>query len=117
MAVRKDPRYHSKGKIFFAEVPNTDAVIQNLSASGLCIKSAQFIDVVPNAKYQMDLVPEEESNLEKFTVDVESRWIRTRARRSESGFVIVIPPGKPGNVLLDKYLEYLALQSEPIEET
>jgi hypothetical protein len=117
MAARKDPRYHAKAQVFIAEVPNTEAVIQNLSAGGLCITSSQFIDIVPNAKYQVDVVPEEESNLEKFTIDAESRWVRTKTQRSESGFVIVIPPGNPGKALLDKYLEYLAQHSEPIEET
>jgi hypothetical protein len=117
MAARKDPRYHAKGQVFIAEVPNTEAVIHNLSAGGLCITSSQFIDIIPNTKYQIDVVPEEESNLDKFTIDAESRWIRTKTQHSESGFVIVIPPGKSGKDLFDKYLEYLAQNSEPIEES
>jgi hypothetical protein len=117
MASRKDPRYPSKGQVFIAEVPNTEAVIQNLSTGGFCIKSSQFIDVVPNANYQIDVVPEEDANMGKFTINAVSKWIRTQTQRSESGFVIVIPPGNPGKELLDKYLEYLAQQSAPLEET
>ncbi|MDR1930475.1 MAG: hypothetical protein LBQ44_07590 [Treponema sp.] len=117
MAIRKDPRYSSNAQVFIAEVPDTEAVIKNLSVGGLCVKSSAFIDVVLNRIYKIDVVPEASSSLKKFTVNAKSRWIRAQAARSESGFVIVIPPGNPGKALFDQYLKYLETHAEAAEES
>jgi hypothetical protein len=116
MAVRKDPRYPSGGQVSIAQVPNAGTIIKDVSASGLCIQSAQFLDIIPNSRYQADVIPEMDSNLDRFTINIESKWIRTKMQSSESGFVIVIPPGTPESLRLQEYLEYLAKHSSPIEE-
>jgi hypothetical protein len=115
MGTRKDARYPSAGKVYIAEVPNTEALLKNLSASGLSLESGEFLDIVPKAQYSVDIVPEEDSNLDKFTLNLESRWIKTNQKRSESGFVIVIPPGADASIL-QKYLAYLAEHSAPLDD-
>jgi len=112
----RGPRYSSKGRVFVAEVENTDALLKNLSNSGLCIESNKFMDIVPKARYSVDIIPEEESNLEKFNLEIESRWIKSKMKNSESGFVIVIPSGTEKEVL-ERYLAYLAsVPGSEIEE-
>jgi hypothetical protein len=108
----RDPRYTSSGRVYIAEVTNTEAVLKNLSSSGLCIQSNDFLEVVPKSRYSVDIIPEKESNIDKFNLEIESRWVRTKRRSSESGFVIVIPPGTSGQEVLEQYLSYLAKKPE-----
>jgi hypothetical protein len=108
MEIRKKPRYESKGQVYIAEVLDTNAVLKNLSASGLCIESKEFMNIPPHSKYTIDVFPENESNIKSFTIDVESKWIRTKKDLSESGFVIIIPPGTSAKELLAEYLNFLS---------
>jgi hypothetical protein len=107
MGVRH-PRYDAKGRVYIAEVSNTELLLKNLSASGLCVESQEFVGVLPSARYSVDIVPEEEAGLDQFKLEIESRWIRSQKRGSESGFVIVIPPGSEGTQALERYLAFLA---------
>jgi hypothetical protein len=116
MSLRKNPRYESKGQVYIAEVLDTTAVLKNLSASGLCIESKEFMDITPNSKYTIDVLPEKEANVSPFKVDIESKWIRTKKEHSESGFIIVIPPGTSGHELLDEYLHFLSMHAKIVEE-
>ncbi|MDR2143566.1 MAG: hypothetical protein LBP29_04265 [Treponema sp.] len=112
MGMREKPRYESKGQVYIAEVLDTNAVLKNLSASGLCIESGEFMDIVPHSKYVIDIFPEKEANIKPFTLDIESKWIRTKKDYSESGFVIIIPPGTSGQELLNEYLKFLSKYSK-----
>ncbi|MDR2553563.1 MAG: PilZ domain-containing protein [Treponema sp.] len=113
MALRKETRYPAKGEVYIAEVRNTDAVVKNLSASGLCIESSKFMEIIPRSRYVAEITPDEDSGIGKFSVELESRWIRTSRQTSESGFVIVLPPGAPGYELLKQYIDYLASAPPP----
>jgi hypothetical protein len=114
--MRKNPRYESRGQVYIAEVLDTSAVLKNLSASGLCIESKEFMDIIPNSKYIIDVFPEKEANINPFKVAIESKWIRTKKERSESGFIIVIPPGTSGNDLLNEYLNFLSKHAKIVVE-
>ena len=107
----RDNRYHAKGKVYIAEVPNTEALLKNLSANGLCIQSPGFMEVVPKTHFSLSIVPEEGSNLGKFDINVESRWVKAKMKSSESGFAIVFPPGSSGKEALEQYLRFLAAGS------
>jgi hypothetical protein len=108
----RDPRFLAKGHVHIAEVTNTEAVLKNLSNSGLCIESNGFLEIAPKSHYTVDIIPEKESNIDKFNLEVESRWVRTKKQSSESGFVIVIPPGTSGKEVFEQYLAYLAGKPE-----
>jgi hypothetical protein len=108
MGTRKDPRYESGGQVYIAEVLDTNAVLKNLSSSGLCIESQEFMNIAPHSKYTIDVLPEKESNIKPFTIDIESKWMRIKKDLSESGFVIIIPPGTSAEELLNEYLNFLS---------
>ncbi|MCL1812076.1 MAG: hypothetical protein FWG29_00990 [Treponema sp.] len=112
----RDTRFTTSGQVFISEVTNTDALLKNLSSSGLCIETKGFMDVLPKTRYSIDIVPEKEANMEKFPLEVESRWVKAKMKSSESGFVIVVPPGTTGKTLLEQYLGYLASQPNNNEE-
>lgn len=113
----RDTRFSSNGQVFISQVTNTDALLKNLSASGLCIETSGFVDILPKSRYSIDIIPEEDSNLDKFSLEIESRWVKAKMKSSESGFVIVVPPGTSGKTLLEQYLNYLATQSGGEEPT
>ena len=104
----RNTRFNSKGKVYISEVPNTEALLKNLSASGLCIESQGFMDIIPKTRCSIDVIPEKDSNIDKFSLEIESRWVKAKMNSSESGFVIVVPSGTSGNALLEDYLQYLA---------
>ena len=108
----RDDRYHAHGKVYIAEVPNTEALLKNLSVNGLCIQTPGFMEVVPKTRFSLNILPEEESNLDEFNVEVESRWIKAKMQSSESGFAIVFPPGSSGKEALEQYLRFLATQGK-----
>lgn len=109
MGLRKNVRYNASGRVYIAEI--TDAVLKNLSVCGLCLKSGGFMNIAPNTKLTVDIVPEEDSCVHPFTVDIEAKWIRSQKGQSESGFVIIVPPGTQAETLLKQYVEYLAEHS------
>ena len=108
----RDTRFNSNGQVFISQVTNTDALLKNLSTSGLCLESPGFMDVVPKSRYSIDIIPEKEANMEKFSLEIESRWVKQKMKSSESGFVIVVPPGTEGKTILEQYLDYLSDQPE-----
>ncbi|MCL1927862.1 MAG: hypothetical protein FWG07_03590 [Treponema sp.] len=112
----RDPRFATNGQVYISQVTNTDALLKNLSASGLCIESSGFMDVIPKTRYSVDIIPEKEANVDKFSLEIESRWVKAKMKSSESGFVIVIPPGTTGKTLLEQYIGYLASQQPDVEE-
>jgi hypothetical protein len=112
MGARQNPRYESGGQVYIAEVLDTNAVLKNLSSSGICIESEEFMNIVPHSKYTVNVFPEKESNINSFTIDIESKWIRTKKDLSESGFIIIIPPGSSAKKLLNEYLNFLSQHSK-----
>jgi hypothetical protein len=84
---------------------NSEALLKDISVSGCCVTSDDFLDVVPKTRYIIDITPEKGAHIEKFELDIESRWIRTNKLFSESGFIIAI---RPEDRRLEQYVEYLA---------
>jgi len=112
----RSQRFKTKGQVYISKVVNTEAVLKNLSTSGLCIQSPDFMEILPKTRYSVDIVPEKDSNIDKFSLEIESRWVKTKMKSSESGFVIVVPPGTSGETLLEQYLNFLASQPGAVEE-
>jgi hypothetical protein len=112
MGLRKNVRYNASGQVYIAEITDTGAMLKNLSAGGLCIKSSGFMNIAPNTKLTVDIVPEEDSSVQPFTVDIEAKWIRSQKGQSESGFIIIVPPGTQAETLLRQYVEFLAERSQ-----
>ena len=108
----RDTRFTSNGEVFISEVTNTEALLKNLSASGLCIEAPGFMEVLPKNRYSIDIIPEKEAHMDKFSLEIESRWVKAKMKSSESGFVIVVPPGTTGKTLLEQYLSFLSSQSD-----
>ena len=103
---RKEKRYPANAQV---QMEESALLLKDVSLSGGCIQSDDFMEVIPNGNYTIMIIPEEESQLETFTVDIVSRWVRMKRTGSESGFIMIIPPG---NMIVEHYIEYLKSKSQ-----
>ena len=87
----------------------TEASLRDLSLHGLSIKSDGFINVEPNSSYVIAVIPEKETNIKEFQLEIESRWVKINKSKMESGFSVMVPFNKAE---FQDYLDYLALKGE-----
>jgi hypothetical protein len=104
---RKEARYPARAQVRMAD---SELVLKDVSLSGGCIQSKELLDIVPNGNYTIMIIPEEESLVERFKVNVLSRWVRMKRTGTESGFIIVFPPGSG---VIERYIEFLSDIKEP----
>ena len=83
----------------------TEANLRDVSQNGLSIQRNGFIDIEPNSSYVIAIVPEEETNIKKFQLEIESRWIKLNKSKMESGFQVLVPFNEKE---FREYLDYLA---------
>jgi hypothetical protein len=105
--MRKEIRFFANALVYVAGDSSEDggAKLKDVSINGLSIQSKQFLDIAPNSPYLVIVVPEKEADIEKFKLEIESRWIRMNGDSVDSGFSIAVPfKGKE----LERYLEYLS---------
>ena len=109
--VRNDLRFLSNALVYVVdEAQNeTQANLRDVSKSGLAIKSDSYIDIEPNSSYVIAIIPEKETNIEKFKLEIESRWIKLKKSQMESGFSVIVPFDHKE---FNDYLEYLAQKNK-----
>jgi hypothetical protein len=106
--MRNELRFVSNALVYVRDKDNkeTEVRLRDLSEHGLSVQSDGFIDVEPNSPYVVAIIPEKETNLKKFQMEIESRWVKINKTKMESGFSVLVPFDKAE---FDKYLEYLAM--------
>jgi hypothetical protein len=112
--MRSELRFLSNALVYVTDESQkeTKANLQNLSQSGLSIKSETFIDIVPNSFFIIAIIPEEETNIEKFKLEIESRCVKLKKTKMESGFSIIVPFDEKG---FNDYLAYLTQKAKETE--
>jgi hypothetical protein len=109
--MRDELRFLSNALVYLADKSDkeTEASLHDLSQSGLRIKSDGFIDIEPNSPYVIAIIPEEETNLEEFKLEIEARWVKLNKHKMESGFSVIVPFDQKE---FKEYLNYLALKGK-----
>jgi len=109
--MRNELRFLSNALVYVADESRnkTKANLRDLSQSGLSIKSDTYIDIEPNSSYVIAIIPEKETNIENFKLEIESRWIKLKKSKMESGFSVIVPFDQDG---FNDYLEYLAQKNK-----
>ena len=113
--MRNELRFLSNALVYVADKESkqeTEASLRDLSESGIRIQSKEYINIEPNSSYVIAVIPEEETNIEKFKLEIESRWVKINKSKMESGFSVIVPFNKDE---FKSYLEYLA-QKQKAEE-
>jgi hypothetical protein len=96
---RMEERYSTNARVRMLE---SELLLKNISLHGGRIQGDEFIDVVPNEKYTIAIIPEQESNIDKFEVDILSKWVKIKISGTESGFILLL-----GSETVEGYVEYL----------
>jgi hypothetical protein len=104
---RKETRYPANAQVWMEDA---GFVLKDASLNGGCVQCGYFPDIVPNGNYTLTVIPEEESRIEGFEIEIVSRWMRMKRTGFETGFIIVVPPG---NKAVERYIEFLKLKNTP----
>ena len=109
--MRNELRFLSNALVYMVDgsEKESEASLRDLSQHGLSIKSEGFINIEPNSPYVVAIVPEKETNLEKFRLEIESRWIKINKFQMESGFSVIVPFNEKE---FNDYLEYLSQKNK-----
>ena len=105
--MRNELRFLANALVYVVDKSNneTEASLRDMSEHGLSIKSEDYIDIVPNSPYIIAIIPEKETNIERFQMEIESRWVKTNKVKIESGFSVIVPFNEKE---FKDYLQYLA---------
>ena len=112
--MRSELRFLSNAQIFVVDEAKKEsaASLRDLSEHGLSIQTEGFIDIEPNSSYVIAIIPEEETNLHKFQMEIESRWVKINKHRMESGFSVIVPFHEKE---FKEYLAYLAKKGDAVD--
>ena len=109
--MRNELRFVSNALVYVVDESKKEieASLRDLSLHGLSIKSEGFIDIEPNSSYVIAIIPEKETNLKKFQLEIESRWVKINKSRMESGFSVMVPFEQQE---FQDYLDFLATRGK-----
>ena len=109
--MRNELRFLSNALVYVIDESKneTKATLKDLSVHGLSIESKEYINIEPNSPYVVAIIPEEETNVEKFQLEIESRWVKINKSKMESGFSVLVPFDQKE---FKEYLEFLAQKNK-----
>ena len=112
--MRNELRFLSNALVYIVdkEEKEKEVCLRDVSRHGLSIKSEDYINIEPNSSYVIAIIPEEETNIKKFQLEIESRWVKLNKSKMESGFSVMVPFNKTE---FDEYLEFLASKGKTHE--
>lgn len=109
--MRNELRFMSKALVYMIDESEKEAEanLRDLSQHGLSIKTDNYIDIVPNSPYVVIVIPEKETNIEKFQLEIETKWIKLNKFQLESGFSVMVSFNEKE---FKDYLGYLEQKNE-----
>ena len=109
--MRSEVRFLTNALVYVVdkEKKESRAELRDMSEHGLSIKTDGYLDIEPNSSYIIAVIPEKESNLKKFQMEIESRWVKINKIKMESGFSVLVPFNEKE---FSDYLDYLALKGQ-----
>jgi hypothetical protein len=113
MENRKNNRYRTLAQAKITNITGVECLLKDLSVTGCCIECTAYLDVQPNIRYQLEIVPEGAANIGPFGLTVKSKWIRAGGYSCEIGFAILeSPKGKS----FQRYVDYLSWRSSTADK-
>ena len=109
--MRNELRFLSNARVLVVDESKkeTQASLLDLSEHGLSLKSEDYINIEPNASYTIAVIPEKETNVEKFHLEIESKWVKLNKFKMESGFSVLVSFNEKE---FTDYLDYLAQKNQ-----
>ena len=106
---RKTPRFQSIAHVRIPGLSGGENVLKDISITGCCVECVAAADVQPDTQYHIEIQPEKVSNIGKFELTVESKWIQNGEQSTEIGFFIL---ASPKGRQFQHYVDYLAYRSQ-----
>ena len=105
--MRNELRFLSNALVYIADKSENEKEVslRDVSRHGLSIKCENYINIEPNSSYVIAVIPEEETNIKQFQLEIESRWVKLNKSKMESGFSVMVLFNQTE---FEDYLEYLA---------
>ena len=110
--MRSEMRFLSDALVYLVDEDDkkeTKVKLRDVSKGGLSIHSEGYIDIEPNSSYVIAVIPEKETNIKKFQLEIESKWVKINKLKMESGFSVLVPFDEQG---FKDYLEYLSVKEK-----
>jgi hypothetical protein len=104
---RKSERHPSRAaaKVLGCMVGN--GLLKDIDILGCCIESTMQVDIQPGADYEIEVIPEKETGIGRFGLDVQARWVRHDEYACDMGFLLTASPkGRE----FQRYVDYLSLK-------
>ena len=102
---RRNIRYESFAKAIVENISEEEALLMDISVTGCRIKTANFAEIKPRKHYRITIIPEKDSEVELFFLDVEAKWVGTEVDYYEFGFSIT---RSPEGMQFERYIDYLS---------
>jgi len=85
-------RFLSNAVVYVVDKSNIEieASLRDLSEHGLSLKSEDYINIEPNSSYVVAVIPEKETKVGKFQLEIESKWVKLNKLQMESGFSVLV---------------------------
>ena len=109
--MRNESRFLSNALVYVIDESQnkTEASLRDLSEHGLSIRSDNFINIEPNSSYVIAVIPEDNTKVGKFELEIESKWVKLNKLKMESGFSVLVSFNERE---FKDYLEYLNQKGE-----
>ena len=108
---RKSTRYPTLARVLAPDIFEGEAVLKDLSITGCCVEYTMIVDVKPDTRYTLKVLPESTAKISSFELQVESRWVRAGGYSCEIGFTIVESPrGRD----FQRYVDYLSWRTTAV---
>ena len=105
---RKSPRYRAFAHVRIPGVLEGENVLKDLSVTGCCVECTVISDLQPGIQYIIEIEPEKVSQIGRFELTVERKWVHSGDYSSEIGFsVTASPKGRQ----FQRYVDYLSYRS------
>ena len=105
---RKNPRFRTLALARIPGILEGENSLKDISITGCCIECSSAADLQPDTQYQMEIEPESASHIGSFQLMVEQKWICSKNKNTEIGFIIkASPKGKQ----FQYYIDYLAYRN------
>jgi hypothetical protein len=102
---RNNPRYRTLAIARIEGLPEYEGLLKNISVTGCCVEYTVNVDILPNTKYKLEIIPEKTLKIDHFELLVERKWTHSDGYSTDVGFMIAASP--KGKHFQD-YVDYLA---------
>jgi hypothetical protein len=102
---RTHTRYQTYAKVKFRGSMEHESLLKDISITGCRVECSSLADIQINANYTLEIIPEVNSKIGRFDLEVKAVWISPAGYSGDVGFAI---SSSPKGKLFQRYVDYLS---------